>query len=135
MQYIFILTPFIAWIVAGSFKFCINYLRFGKEAMERVGNGGFPSTHTTVVSSSVMLFIFNQGIDNPMCAIGLAFLIVTMIDAMGIRRAVGKHAVILNENHLAEIKLRESQGHTLFEVLGGLVLGTTLAYFLNILRG
>lgn len=120
--------PLIAWGVAGTLKFCINYMRFGKQAVSRIGNGGFPSTHTSVVSSAVMYCGFKYGFEEPIFSLGVAFLWIVIIDALGIRRAVGKHAQTLNRMANAVEKLRESQGHTIYEIIGGLIVGTTLAY-------
>lgn len=133
LSYIYGFLPLIAWVIAGSLKFAINYFRFGNEAVGRIGNGGFPSTHSTVVSSAVALIGFKLGIGNPVFSLGVAVLTITVIDATGIRRAVGKHAGILNQLTKESLRLRESQGHKWFEVLGGLVLGTCIALVANIL--
>lgn len=128
MNYIYAVLPMIAWLCSGCMKFAINYIRFGREARSRIGNGGFPSTHTAVVSSAVMLVGFIEGFNTPIFSLGIAFLMITVIDATGIRRALGEHAKHLNVLAVPEKKLRESQGHNRIEVLGGLVLGTILAY-------
>lgn len=128
MSYIYAVLPLIAWFCSGVTKFAINYLRFGAEARQRVGNGGFPSTHTAVVSSAVMLIGFKEGFNTPVFSLGIAFLMIIVIDATGIRRALGEHAKHLNIVAKPERKLRESQGHNVVEILGGLVLGTFLGY-------
>ncbi|RXT04521.1 divergent PAP2 family protein [Ammoniphilus sp. CFH 90114] len=128
MSTIYPLMPVIAWLCSGCLKFAIHYVRFGKEAKSRIGNGGFPSTHTAVVSSAVMLIGFKEGFDTPLFSLGVAFLMITIIDATGIRRALGEHAKHINVLAAPAKALRESQGHTKIEVLGGLVLGTLLGY-------
>ena len=128
MTYIYAVLPMLAWLCSGCLKFAINYIRFGSEAKRRVGNGGFPSTHTAVVSSAVMLIGFKEGFNTPLFSLGLAVLMITSIDATGIRRALGEHARHLNQLAKPEKSLRESQGHNRIEVLGGLVLGTLLGY-------
>ncbi len=134
MNYIYIFLPIVAWGVAGTIKFFLNYVRFGNEAIARIGNGGFPSTHTTVVSSAVMLIGFKNGFDNPVFSLGMAMLIITVIDALGLRRTLGKHAQVLNRIAPTETKLRESQGHNFYEVLGGLLLGTIMGYIVSMMR-
>ncbi|RKD22072.1 acid phosphatase [Ammoniphilus oxalaticus] len=130
VTWIYAVLPLIAWFCSGVLKFAINYARFGAEARERIGNGGFPSTHTTVVSSAVMLIGFKEGFNTPLFSLGLAFLMITIIDATGVRRAVGDHAQHLNRliKPSQQKKLRESQGHTKWEALGGLALGALLGY-------
>ena len=132
MVYKYALMPILAWFAAGSLKFMINYIRFQKQAVSLIGNGGFPSTHTTIVSSTVFLIGLSEGFSAPIFGLGVAVLMITIIDALGIRRAVGKQAKAINEYMLAEdnskAMLRERQGHSLAEVSGGLVLGLLLAY-------
>ncbi|GMA97554.1 divergent PAP2 family protein [Pelosinus sp. IPA-1] len=133
MDYKYAVMPVFAWLVAGSVKFVVNYIRFRKEAVNLIGNGGFPSTHTTVISSTVFFIGFTEGIATPMFSLGLAVLMITMFDAMGIRRAVGKHASMINQYVTADSSktLRERQGHTPIEILGGLSTGFLVAFLLH----
>ncbi|MDQ0215257.1 acid phosphatase family membrane protein YuiD [Oikeobacillus pervagus] len=134
MTILYIITPFLAWLIAGTLKFIINYIRFGKEALSLVGNGGFPSTHTTVVASELMLIGFREGFTTPLFGLGLTFLFITIIDAKGIRRTVGKHAETLNEHVFnGKKKLRERQGHNRVEIMGGLGLGILIGYIMSVL--
>ncbi|MFC0213935.1 divergent PAP2 family protein [Paenibacillus chartarius] len=128
----YIIAPFLAWLCAGTLKFIINQLRFGN-AKERIGNGGFPSNHTSIMTTTVMLIGFREGFDTAMFSLGAAITFIVIIDATGLRRHVGFHAKRLNElNPASEKKLRESMGHNRIEVLGGLVLGTLLGYVLSV---
>ena len=122
----YILLPFAAWIIAGSLKFAINFLRNGKKAKDLIGYGGFPSTHTTILSSGVFSVGFAEGFYSPIFAFALSVLIITTIDAHGLRRHVGLHAKEINKAHNAN--LRERMGHTYVEIFGGLVLGAALSY-------
>lgn len=135
MVYKYALVPIIAWFVAGTLKFMINFIRFRKQAVNLIGNGGFPSTHTTVMSSTVFLIGFSEGVAAPVFGLGVAVLMITIIDALGIRRAVGKQASAINRHILpgnsGQPLLRERQGHDPVEVLGGLILGFILAYILH----
>ncbi|MDF2634274.1 MAG: acid phosphatase/vanadium-dependent haloperoxidase related protein [Pelosinus sp.] len=133
MDYKYAVMPILAWFVAGTVKFIVNYIRFRKEAVQLIGNGGFPSTHTTVISSTVFFIGLSEGINVPIFSLGVAVLMVTIFDAMGIRRAVGKQATMINQYIVPQQTtqlLRERQGHTPIEVLGGLVVGFILAFLL-----
>ena len=135
MAYKYALVPMIAWFAAGTLKFIINFIRFRRQAVNLIGNGGFPSTHTTVMSSTVFLIGFSEGVAAPIFGLGVAVLMITIIDALGIRRAVGKQASAINRyivpGNITQPLLRESQGHNPIEVLGGLMLGFILAYILH----
>ncbi|MRB78819.1 divergent PAP2 family protein, partial [Bacillus thuringiensis] len=100
--YLYCVLPFIAWVASGVLKFLVNYLRSGKDAFRLVGNGGFPSTHTTILSSMVMTIGFHEGFNTPMFGIGMAILTIVIIDATGLRRTVGKHARMLNKHISSE---------------------------------
>lgn len=126
--------PILAWFVAGTVKFIVNYIRFRKEAVGLIGNGGFPSTHTTVISSTVFFIGLSEGINVPIFSLGVAVLMITIFDAMGIRRAVGKQATMINQHIISQQstqRLRERQGHSPIEILGGLVIGLILAFLLH----
>lgn len=124
---IYVIMPFLAWCVAGCLKFAINYLRFGYKAKSLIGYGGFPSTHTTIMSSVVFLAGFKEGFATPLFSLGMGALLVLVIDAHGLRRKVGEQASVLNQLQ-SDIKLRERMGHNWEEILGGLILGGGMAY-------
>ncbi|MBD0384220.1 divergent PAP2 family protein [Paenibacillus sedimenti] len=133
--------PFIAWLVSGTLKYAVNRVRHGSDAGKLIGNGGFPSTHTSVVSSVAMLIGFDQGWGTPLFGLAAAVAYIVMIDAVGIRRAVGENARRINALTL-EIAaasegamLRERQGHTRFEVFGGLALGSLLGWLGSLMLG
>jgi acid phosphatase family membrane protein YuiD len=134
LDYKYAVMPILAWFAAGTVKFIVNYIRFRKEAVALIGNGGFPSTHTTVISSTVFFIGLTEGINVPIFGLGLAVLMVTIFDAMGIRRAVGKQAAMINQHIISQQatkRLRERQGHSPLEVAGGLVVGFILAFLLH----
>ncbi|MEK3696783.1 MULTISPECIES: divergent PAP2 family protein [unclassified Paenibacillus] len=132
MYYCFV--PFVAWLVAGSLKYLINRFRFGKAAHGYIGNGGFPSNHTTVVTTITWLIGLKEGFDSPVFGLGIAVIMIVIFDATGLRRYVGNHARTINvliQNPVE--KHRERIGHTRTEVLGGLLLGIILGYLIFLL--
>ena len=60
------------------------------------GSGGMPSSHSALVSSLSIGMARAEGISSPIFALTLAFALVVMHDAMGVRRAAGEHAKALN---------------------------------------
>jgi acid phosphatase family membrane protein YuiD len=137
-SFLYAIIPIIAWVASGCLKFAINTVRYGRDARRHVGNGGFPSTHTSVVSSVAVLIGIENGWDSPLFGLGVALTWIVMIDAVGIRRAVGRNAERINRL-FRELRadppaeLREKQGHTRFEVAGGLALGSAVAFAASLL--
>lgn len=127
---LYLILPLIAWFVSGSLKFAINYAQHGKDAIAHVGNGGFPSTHTSVVSSVLFLLLFQDGLSKEI-AIVAAVLMIVIMDATGLRRTVGRHAGAINklsDSNPTHPKLREKQGHNGSEIIGGLAVGALLGW-------
>ena len=103
--------------------------------------GGMPSSHSAGVmglSTSVGLI---RGFDSIVFAIALAYALITMYDAAGVRRAAGKTAACLNRmmedfyKHDVQAiggKLKELLGHTPLEVIMGAIFGIVFAYFYHI---
>jgi len=137
----YLLAPLLGWLASGSLKFAINFLRYGREATSRIGNGGFPSTHTTIIATVTFLIGFREGFDDPIFALGVGVGFIVIIDALGLRRAVGRHAEFLNRIGRAAVvegppvTLRESMGHNRLEVAGGLTVGIALAWAISVVVG
>jgi acid phosphatase family membrane protein YuiD len=103
-----------------------------------VGNGGMPSSHTAFMMALTTGIAKCEGTGSPLFALSLAVTLLTMADASGVRRSVGKQAVVLNEiverlhkhEPISENKLIELVGHTPFEVVVGALLGLALGLVL-----
>ena len=138
MIYYFI-APIIGWLVSGIIKYIINYFRYEGKAKEHIGTGGFPSTHTTVITTPTVLIGLKEGFTSPIFGLAVAVMIIVIMNATGLRREVGKHAKMLNEIINKEksntdnsfVKQREKIGHSWVEIIGGLVLGVVLGLILN----
>ncbi|SFS84511.1 divergent PAP2 family protein [Paenibacillus sp. 453mf] len=131
MNYFFV--PFIAWFIAGCLKYLINRVRFGQKANTYIGNGGFPSNHTTVVTTITWLIGLREGFNSPVFGLGVALVMIVIFDATGLRKYVGEHAKNINILSIGDSgKLRERIGHTKAEVVGGIVLGILIGYVINL---
>ena len=123
----YLLTPFLAWLVAGILKFLINSLSARRLAFDLIGYGGFPSNHSAIVSSMATLIAFNEGIESPAFGVAITLAFIVILDASSLRRQVGKHAVAINKlNGLksgSPLFLRERVGHSRLEIFAGIVLG------------
>ena len=132
MNLSYLVTPFIAWLVAGSLKFLINSLKAKRLAFGLIGYGGLPSNHTAIVSSMAALIGFKEGVANPAFGVALTLAFIVMLDASSLRKQVGKQAVTINKiAHLTGVSgsLRERMGHSMVEIFAGLVVGIAIAWF------
>jgi acid phosphatase family membrane protein YuiD len=135
MFYPYLVTPFIAWFVAGSLKFAINSLIAKRAATHLIGYGGLPSNHSTIVCSMAALIGLREGLDNPAFGVAVTLAFIVILDATSLRRQVGKHASALNnltrQENPAAPQLRERMGHTPLEIAAGVVVGILVALAIN----
>ncbi|GAA0099974.1 divergent PAP2 family protein [Paraclostridium bifermentans] len=102
-------------------------------------SGGMPSSHSSFVTSLSTLVGMEYGFNSTEFAVVAVFSMIIMYDASGVRRAVGKQAVILNQivddlqhkKHIEQKKLKELVGHTPVEVFFGAILGIITALVFN----
>ncbi len=88
---------FLSWAAAQIIKTILNYFAAGKLNLERlVGSGGMPSSHSALVTSLCMGVARVEGYESPLFAMSLALAGIVMYDAMGVRRAAGEHAKLIN---------------------------------------
>lgn len=130
MDLSYVLTPFLAWLVAGVLKFTINSIKAGQLAFGLIGYGGLPSNHSAIVSSVAALVAFKEGLDHPAFGVAIAMAFVVMLDANSLRRQVGKHAEAINKLAAGisdHQRLRERMGHTRLEIAAGIAVGITVA--------
>jgi acid phosphatase family membrane protein YuiD len=127
----YLITPFLAWLIAGSLKFLINCIRAKRLAFDLIGYGGLPSNHTAIVSSIAALIALRDGMENPAFGVSLALAFIVILDASSLRRQVGKHAAAIN--YLLRQapdygpSLRERMGHTPAEIFAGILVGISVA--------
>lgn len=133
MDYSYLITPFLAWLVCGLSKFTINSIKAKRLAYDLIGYGGMPSNHSAIVSSMVSLIAFKEGIDHPSFGVALTLAFIVILDASSLRKQVGKHAQAINHlEHYQGEKLRERVGHSKFEIFTGIIVGITIAFFIKI---
>jgi len=130
--YIYLITPFFAWLVCGITKFVVNCLKERRLAFDLIGYGGMPSNHSAIVSSMASLIAFKEGIDVPAFGVVLTLAFIVILDASSLRKQIGKHAQAINQlEHYQGDKLRERIGHTKLEICMGVLLGTCIGWTLG----
>ena len=61
MEYSYLLTPLLGYLLAGGLKFAINSIKFRRWAFSNIGMGGMPSTHNTIASSTFFSIGLERG--------------------------------------------------------------------------
>jgi acid phosphatase family membrane protein YuiD len=140
MDLSYLLAPLLTWMVVGPIKFLITSVRQRRLAFNLVGNGGFPSNHSAVVTCMATLIALHEGISHPAFGVAVTLAFIVMIDANSLRQHVGRHAAAINrlarhdaadaatlDTAKGHTHLRERMGHTLVEIGGGIVTGIAMA--------
>jgi acid phosphatase family membrane protein YuiD len=134
MTLIFLLAPVLAWTFSESIKVLGRSVRARRLAVDTAGQyGGMPSTHSTVVGTSVFLVGWTAGFASGAFGVAVTLAFVVIIDALAFRRAIGEHARALNQllkDRPDWTPLRERLWHSPAEVAGGVTLGLLLGWLL-----
>lgn len=135
----------IAVVLAQLLKSVFNLI-FTKELnVDHVfSTGGMPSSHTATVTAVTTTIGIDHGLGSTLFALALVLSVIVIYDAVGIRRAAGKHAEVLNEwsRIFSEIHekgfkpedLKTLLGHTYPQVLAGIILGCSTGFFVDYMR-
>lgn len=136
-QYELLLAPLTGWFVAQGIKFFITLRKDGFQFYDLYVSGGFPSSHTALITSITALLGLRNGLDDPLFAVMLVLSGLVMYDSVGVRRSSGEQAVAIRE--LADktgkklvTRLHGAKGHSPIEVIGGIAVGISVgfAYYL-----
>ena len=111
----------LSWFVAQVLKTIINFVLLGRFQLERMWGDG--------------------GIHSAIFAVAAVVAIITMHDAMGVRRETGEQAKVLNKMleqwievteknnpFLQNMHLKEMVGHTPLQVMAGFALGILVGF-------
>lgn len=135
----FSLTSLCSWFIAQVIKVIINACIHKKIIWERlVGDGGMPSGHSATVSSLAVFTGLYYGFGTFQFAVAAILAIIVCHDAMGVRLETGKQAILLNElieefrrlskAEFSEVVLKEFVGHTMSQVIVGVLIGVINAF-------
>ena len=100
-----------------------------------------PSAHSATVCAMVIATARSEGINSAIFAVAAVVAIITMHDAMGVRRETGEQAKVLNKMieqwidvteknspFLQNMHLKEMVGHTPLQVLAGFLVGVLVGF-------
>ena len=131
----YLLPAFLAWTIAQVTKLALTSVRERRLNLRVLAEtGGMPSSHAAIVMGLTSAVGRVDGVGSGTFAIALIFSFVVMYDAQGVRRAVGRQAMVLNRlvedmvhmRGIQEDRMRELLGHTPVEVLVGAALGVVV---------
>ena len=135
---------FRAWLVAclisQGIKIALGVIRLKRfDFRWLIGTGGMPSTHAAGVTALSLSIGMQSGFDSPLFAAAIAFTVITLFDAQGVRRWSGRQAQVLNKmledmyfkRRIQEQRLKELLGHTPIQVLAGMGVGIATALALH----
>ncbi len=142
-----LLSCIFSWLCAQMIKTFIKLfsgkVHSVKELFELMfwRTGSMPSSHSSLVSTLCTTIGFHSGIDSDVFILSLGFFLITIRDAVGVRRANGIQAKMLNKigNTLAQKEIidfkpiKEVQGHTPAEVAIGCLLGFFIGLAFSVL--
>ena len=129
----------VAWAIAQILKPPIHYVRNRKwDWALLLRAGGMPSSHSAFVAATAHGVGLYDGFETPLFALAVAFAVVVIYDAAGVRRQAGKHAESINaiiedlrsgRPHWQQTQeqLKEVLGHTPLEALVGTLFGVAVA--------
>ena len=106
-------------------------------------SGGMPSGHTASFSAVTGTIGFLSGFNSTVFALAVCMTSILIYDATNVRHSVGEHGEIINQlideknlklNEAEKIAhLRVVEGHTVPEVVAGLILGILISIVINFL--
>lgn len=141
------LSAFFSWFVAQLIKVAVEIVRGehrgSRDIMTTLAwkTGGMPSSHSSLVTGIATSIGFIHGVQNPLFTLALFYGVLTIRDALGVRRAAGAQARELNrigsqlreEQGLQFKPVKEVNGHTPAEVSVGVLLGFFLGMAFSLL--
>ena len=135
----YFMAVFLAWFVSQVIKVIRGVVTQGRFNFRWLfDTGGMPSSHSATVAALATVVGRYYGFNSMPFLITFVFAIMTMFDAAGVRRSVGRQASILNKmlddlyqkGQVPETRLKELLGHTPFEVFAGASLGVLMSLVL-----
>ncbi|MBE6771763.1 MAG: divergent PAP2 family protein [Ruminococcaceae bacterium] len=136
----------IAWFIAQVIKVIINTVKYiidkkkGRKAkkvtLETLFKlGGMPSSHTATVISLAACVGLHSGFHSDVFAVSGVFAFITMFDALKVRLPISRLTDAFNRIQAKVCNddakdVKKVEGHTIPEIIGGIVVGISVALFM-----
>uniref|UniRef100_A0A7N1A837 Acid phosphatase/vanadium-dependent haloperoxidase-related protein n=1 Tax=Kalanchoe fedtschenkoi TaxID=63787 RepID=A0A7N1A837_KALFE len=136
-----LLSAFLSFALAQFLKLFTTWYKEKRwDSRRLLGSGGMPSSHSATVTALAVAIGLQEGTGGSAFAIAVVLASVVMYDATGVRLHAGRQAELLNqivcelppEHPVSNVRpLRDSLGHTPFQVAAGAVLGCIIAFLMR----
>ena len=132
-----LLSALGAWFLAQVIKLPVEYWQTNEWRWHLLlSPGGMPSSHAALVCGLAWTIGLANGFTSSVFAVTFILAMVVIYDAMGVRRAAGEHARVINRmikdlargHPLKQEELRELLGHTPRQILSGIVFGVLVSW-------
>lgn len=120
-----IIIPLGVWLISFILKRIIDLFQKRDRYMHY---GGWPSTHSSIVSSLAIVMALEFGLASAEFAISIILAAIVITDAIALRPLISQHSKIINASH--DKNLPEQVGHNLNEIFGGVALAIILSLIL-----
>ena len=121
------LTCFVSWILSGSLKFIIHSFKDRRFAFDKIGYGGFPSSHLTIATSVTTVSVCQSGFNAPSSVVGMGMTLLFYFDATSLRMQIEIMAGEMKKQN-PSVPVKTSVGHTHGEALSGTAFGILIGY-------
>ena len=137
-----LLSSVYGWCVAQFAKILTGMLREERISIIRLlfSTGGMPSSHSAMTSALCVASGMEYGIGSFQFTISFVIAAIVMRDAAGVRKEVGKQAIIINRMQeklfswpIDDATLKELVGHTPLQVLIGAIVGVVAALVMRLI--
>ncbi len=133
IQNYFIYIILTAWLIAVIVKIFSTSLTLKKFSLKEIlKNGGMPSFHITTISVVTIGILIVQGFSE-LFFLALVISIIISVDAITIRKNIEVQGKELNR--LLKKPIEIQQGHTISEVLIGMIIGVGSALVHGFIMG
>ena len=131
-------TAVLADVIAQILKALLVLLLERRWSWERLfGSGGMPSSHSALVAALATGIALTEGPAGATFAVAAVLAVIVMYDAMGVRRAAGRQAELINDlvrefseavnQGFRPAALKTLLGHSYPQVAAGTILGIAAA--------
>ncbi|QCE09531.1 uncharacterized protein LOC114185601 isoform X2 [Vigna unguiculata] len=136
-----LISAFLSFALAQFLKIFTTWYKEKRwDSKRMLDSGGMPSSHSATVSALAVAIGLQEGAGSSAFAVAVVLACIVMYDASGVRLHAGRQAELLNqivcelppEHPLSNVRpLRDSLGHTPFQVLAGGLLGCIIAFLMR----
>lgn len=129
-----------AWLLAQLAKLAVAVIMKNGAMTARevvavmMKSGGMPSGHAASFTAATVTIGFVAGFDSAVFALAVCTAVIVIYDAVNVRWAVGEQGRVINTfmQKSQGKKLRVVEGHTVPQVVMGIILGLVVSYVISL---